>query len=355
VLPAPPGSVVSTAPPLPSVLSSPNPLLMSSNQPSSPGPGLVSAPPPSLSSQRPAPAAVSPARPVSSSSAAMSSSVSVPAKLEEASVSSTTVVAESPPAPGMFGWVEGSGFLSKVVEKTKSVTENVITTLDPQMKEFIHSGGDVEVVVASDKEDKVVPIRESFQTVFGKATVYGLPSKCVSIADQPVGFASGKQAALERINSLRKSGKVGSNAVIVSIENFLYEVNEELWIDMSCLILSDPQRKISLQCFSQPTNVSADCVDKLKDATPDNYPKQWSGFAVTIGQVMGEELNVPSSSWQEAVSGVHRRSLLLTAGESLAGMYRRALQAKGRELDRTRASPWRGARPRSPSWTWSSR
>ena len=45
----------------------------------------------------------------------------------------------------MFGWVKGSGFLSKVVERTKTVTENVITTLDPQMKEFIHSGGDIEV------------------------------------------------------------------------------------------------------------------------------------------------------------------------------------------------------------------
>ena len=117
-----------------------------------------------------------------------------------------TVKAESPPPPGMFGWVKGSGFLSKVVEKTKSVTENVITTLDPQMKEWIHSGGDVEVVVTSDKEDKVVPVREAFQSVFGQATVYGLPSKCVSIAEQPVGFASGKQAALERISSLRKSG-----------------------------------------------------------------------------------------------------------------------------------------------------
>ena len=71
-------------------------------------------------------------------------------------------------------------------------------------------GGDVEVVVASDKDDKVLPIREAFQSVFGKATVYGLPSKCVSIAEQPVGFASGKQAALERISSLRKSGKLKS-------------------------------------------------------------------------------------------------------------------------------------------------
>ena len=41
--------------------------------------------------------------------------------------------------------MKGSGFLSKVVERTKTVTENVITTLDPQMKEFIHSGGDIEV------------------------------------------------------------------------------------------------------------------------------------------------------------------------------------------------------------------
>ena len=45
----------------------------------------------------------------------------------------------------MFGWVKGGGLLSRVVEKTKSVTENVITTLDPQMKDFIHSGGDIQV------------------------------------------------------------------------------------------------------------------------------------------------------------------------------------------------------------------
>lgn len=33
------------------------------------------------------------------------------------------------------------------------------------------SGGDLYLVVASDKEVKVSPIREAFQTVFGKATV----------------------------------------------------------------------------------------------------------------------------------------------------------------------------------------
>jgi len=262
----------------------------------------------------------------------MSKSISAPVNLYPDQTSVSTVVAESPPNPGMFGWVKGSGFLSKVVEKTKSVTENVITTLDPQMKEFIHSGGDVEVVVSSDKEDKVVPIRNAFQKVFGHATVYGVPSKCVSIAEQPVGFASAKQAAQERINTLRKSGTIGPATVVVSVENFLYEVNEDLWMDMSCLILSDPQRKISLQSFSQPTNVAASYVEKLREGTPENYPKQWSGFAVTIGHVMSEEMNVPPGSWQEAVSGVHRRQLLGLAGEALAGMYRRQLSAKVEEI-----------------------
>ena len=70
---------------------------------------------------------------------------------------------------------------------------------------------------------------------------------------------------------------------MVSVENFLYEVNEDIWIDMSCLVLSDPLRNITLQSFSQPTNIPAPVVEKLKAATPDNYPKQWSGFAVTIG------------------------------------------------------------------------
>ena len=46
------------------------------------------------------------------------------------------------------------------------------------------------------------------------------------------------------------------------------------------------------------------------------------------GEVMAEDLNVPASAWQEAVTGLHRRRLLAQAGEALAGMYRRAIQAK---------------------------
>jgi len=227
----------------------------------------------------------------------------------------------------MFSWVKGGTFLSKVVEKTKTMSENVITTLDPQMKEFIKSGGDVTVVVASDKEGKVAPVREAFQSVFGQATVYGLPSKSTSIAEQPVGFASGRQAALERVTSLRKAGSVGANSVVVGVESFLYEVNEDVWLDLACLVLTDPARGISLQAYSQPTTLEARYIALLKEGTPQNYPKQWSGFAVTIGSVMAEELNVPHNKWQKALTGVSREETLVSAAKSLAGNYRRRLHS----------------------------
>ena len=36
---------------------------------------------------------------------------------------------------------------------------------------FLESGGDIDVIVASDKEVKINPVREAFQKSFGKATV----------------------------------------------------------------------------------------------------------------------------------------------------------------------------------------
>jgi non-canonical (house-cleaning) NTP pyrophosphatase len=54
------------------------------------------------------------------------------------------------------------------------------------MKEYIRSGGDITVVVASDKEAKVQPVREAFQKVLGRATIYGIPAKVSKI--YPVKF-----------------------------------------------------------------------------------------------------------------------------------------------------------------------
>ena len=67
----------------------------------------------------------------------------------------------------------GASFLSKVTEKAKESVDKVITTLDPQMRPIIFSGGDLSITVASDKKSKVMPIQDAFWDVFGRATVEG--------------------------------------------------------------------------------------------------------------------------------------------------------------------------------------
>lgn len=49
---------------------------------------------------------------------------------------------------------------------------NVQTYMRALLNMYIpDSGGDMEVVVASNKDVKVSPVRQAFQSVFGKATV----------------------------------------------------------------------------------------------------------------------------------------------------------------------------------------
>ncbi|PNF28830.1 Protein PRRC1 [Cryptotermes secundus] len=230
---------------------------------------------------------------------------------------------------GLLGWVKGAvgsgGLLSKVAEKAKNSVDSMITTLDPQMREFLYSGGDVDVVVASDKEVKLSPVREAFQAVFGKATVSGLAAQATMIAAQPVGFAAGVKAAEERILALQSTGKLHPKQPIVAIENFLVEVEENKWYDVGVLMLKDPDREINLHTFTQLTPVPAAVVALAQEDTPNDYPLRWSGLAVTIGSLMASNLQVHHSEWHQALTGVSRREMLLIAAKVLAGLYKNSI------------------------------
>lgn len=54
----------------------------------------------------------------------------------------------------------------------------------------LESGGDIDIVVTSDKETNVEAVRDAFQEVFGMAMVTGEPGQS-NIAPQPVGYAAG--------------------------------------------------------------------------------------------------------------------------------------------------------------------
>ncbi|KAG5834123.1 hypothetical protein ANANG_G00258030 [Anguilla anguilla] len=107
---------------------------------------------------------------------------------------------------GFFKGVAGNPMVKTVLDRTKHSVESMITTLDPGMAPYIKSGGDLDIVVTSDKEVKVAAVRDAFQEVFGLAMVTGEAGQS-NIAPQPVGYAAGLKGAQERIDSLRGAGR----------------------------------------------------------------------------------------------------------------------------------------------------
>ncbi|XP_014662244.1 PREDICTED: protein PRRC1-like [Priapulus caudatus] len=234
----------------------------------------------------------------------------------------------------MWGWFKGTvtqiaqnNLVHNIVEKTKSSVDSMITALDPQMKEYIRQGGDVDIIVASDKEAKVSPIRQAFQDVFGKADVNGLAADN-SIAPQPVGFTAGMKGAEGRIENLRQSRRVHQLQPLLAVEGCLVEIAPDRWYNVDCLLLQDPGHSIELQTYAQAVPVPIEYVMEAQDNTPSDYALGWSGLSITIGQVIQKNIpHVDRADWQLSLTGVSRRDHIYMATKMLAGLYKTKLQA----------------------------
>ncbi|XP_051539528.1 protein PRRC1 isoform X2 [Myxocyprinus asiaticus] len=241
------------------------------------------------------------------------------------------VTLDSGSAGGLWGFIKGvagNPMVKTVLDKTKHSVESMITTLDPGMAPYIKSGGDVDIVVTSDKEVKVAAVREAFQDVFGMAMVTGEAGQS-NIAPQPVGYAAGLKGAQERIDSLRRAAVIHEKQPVVSVENFIAELFPDKWFDIGCVILDDPGNGIHIEIFTQATPVALEHVQQAQSLTPPDYPLLWSGLLVTVGEVL--ERNVPNVSrtdWHQSFTGVSRRQMVYCAAKALAGMYKLRLPAR---------------------------
>lgn len=228
---------------------------------------------------------------------------------------------------GMWGWFKGNEFLNKVAEKAKNSVDSMITTLDPGMKEFIYSGGDIDILVASHDDIRVIgPVREAFQKIFGRATVQGITMPPSNMAPQPVGFAAGLKAAEDKIASLQQTGRVPATQAIVAVDSFIVELTPDSWFDMHCLVLKDDPNGLFLHTFGQATPVPAEFIAEIQDRTPADYPLRWCGLAVTVGEAASPRLAVPQSEWRAILGGVPDTHLVCSAACALASTYRRALR-----------------------------
>lgn len=226
---------------------------------------------------------------------------------------------------GFFKGVAGNAVVKTVLDKTKHSVESMITTLDPGMAPYIKSGGDIDIVVTSEKESSVDAIRDAFQEVFGMAMVTGEPGQS-NIAPQPVGYAAGVKGAQERIDSLRRSGVIHEKQPVVSLENFIAELFPDKWFDIGCLILEDPGHGIHIEVFTQATPLALELIQQAQTLTPPDYSLRWSGLIVTVGEVLERSRpNVNRADWHQAVTGTSQRHMIRTAATALAGIYKQQL------------------------------
>lgn len=234
---------------------------------------------------------------------------------------------------GLWSWFANSRLLNKFAEKAKSSVDTMITTLDPGMREFIYSGGDVRIFVATSNptyDFVVMEIRDAFQRAFGRATVTGEIGQAINIAPQSVGFSAALKAAEEKISTVqREKGYLDQNfrhKAFVATQSFVVELVPDRWYDVTCLVLRDERFDGDLQVFSQPCAIPPEYINKMQDSTPPDYPLRWSGFATTVGQAsMTLAGSGDLEQWREIVSGVPTKDLLAQAAKSLACMYCRAL------------------------------
>jgi len=229
---------------------------------------------------------------------------------------------------GLFGWVKdtvgtkGTDMLMKVAEQAKKSVGSVITTLDPQMGDFLPSkGGKLDVLVLSEKEVEVSPIREAFLGTLGhEMNVRGVEVE-LETAKQIVGFEAALRVATEKINALK--GPNGGRFIVV--QNFIVKILEDKWFDLDLLVLEDTEKDVHLETFSQMIPVPASIVNVAMDETPLTYANIQDGFSVTIASLMASNLQVHSSEWQEQLTYVSRRKRILSAAIVLANLYNNTL------------------------------
>ncbi|XP_021407533.2 protein PRRC1 [Lonchura striata] len=261
----------------------------------------------------------------SSLSPVAGSAITFPEEHEDPRVSTAQSGA---PAGGLWGFIKGvaeNPMVKSVLDKTKHSVETMITTLDPGMVPYIRTGGELDIVVTSNKEVKVAAIRDAFQEVFGMAVVTGEAAQS-NIAPQPVGYAAGLKGAQERIDSLRRTGVIHEKQPAVSVENFIEELLPDKWFDIGCLIIEDPIHGIHLEAFTQATPVPLQYVQQAKSLTPQDYSLRWSGLLVTVGEVLEKSvLNASRTDWHAVFTGMSRRQMIYSTAKALAGMYKQQL------------------------------
>merc|ERR1712168_391658 len=182
-------------------------------------------------------------------------------------------------ATGFSSW--GTSLMSNIVNKTKNVAEQVVTTLDPGMTNFMVDGisdiDRVNIVVCSSQQVKIEPISEAWKRhwPYGSVHVRGVPAQPKTVPAQPVGASAALQGCRERIDAaivaVGKAAQIAMHQDVkkgdpnyqppncyIAVENYINQVLPDQWFDVACLLLRDIRRNKEFLAFSQATPIPQD-------------------------------------------------------------------------------------------------
>lgn len=252
----------------------------------------------------------------------------------------------------IFDWFRTTDIIHQIKEKAKSSVDSVITTLDPGMREYLYSGGNINIVVISDSNQLVSPIRDSFHDVFGRATVvaarYDPPSRVI---DYPIrtarGFTEAVCVAREKIKKFRSdTSSVPQNQVVIVVQSALVSIqNDDLsenksnehtqqeWFLTFCMLIEDPVLGVTLKSFSQLVPIDQDVIYAARaSGCASAFQDKNLGFTISIDELMASKLKLSLEEmagdeygclWLPKWSGIYETQVIYQLGLSLANSYQR--------------------------------
>lgn len=83
---------------------------------------------------------------------------------------------------------------------------------------------------------------------------------------------------------------------------------------------------------TQMTPIPVSVIAAIRAETLENYEFKESGFAVTVGQVMSNNLKVHHSEWHVAYTTIRRSEMILNTAKSLAFIYKQQLVSETQQM-----------------------
>lgn len=251
----------------------------------------------------------------------------------------------------IFDWIRTKDIINQLTEKAKSSVDSVITTLDPGMKEYLYSGGNINIVVICDSRRILSPIRDSFQDVFGRATVKGarFDSGIVYPIRLAAGFEGSVRVAKEKIRLLRQdTNSIAQNQVILVVQPAVVDLPDDnkhtvtensdrviqsKWFITYCMIIDDPVLRVTFRVHSQLIPVDQDVVEAAKEADANQtFNDKHLGFTFSIDRLMNAKLRMNSEeiggddrgcAWLPKWAGIYETDVMKQLSLILANLYRR--------------------------------